>query len=463
MRTFKKLVVLIVAAIAIIIFTVGFFGVSTKFGDISTTYVNAAKNIQFDADFTNTATVVFSPSSETGEDIVPTDEELNTIKTVMEKRLERMRVSDFNVRCDYENGKILVEMPLTNSVVSSYSWVLSVLGATGDVIAIEGNPETIDGREPVFTSDNVLETTFDYEQDFFSVYYLLDMKLDSEGKAALREATTNLKEELDATEDVQYITIWYGGTRVSAIRINDVIKNGRITLRSATLDENTLNELMVYLNSGSLPYAMSYSSVYSGAGAYGEESVHNVSLALLGGFAVIFLYLIIRFRLIGFSGVIMTLGTVGFTMFFITGFMIGRGIPGTTASMAALILVALICVETTIRNGNAVRNKLKGRSVIAAVPDGLKSTFVPSIIVYAVVLLLAILLVLCRAGGEMAWLLRRIGIGSTGLLAIGTFGSVLIAGICCAFVFNVLCNRLMVNSLMETIKKPAMYGGGKHE
>lgn len=465
MRTLRKLAVLLVVAVAVALFIVGFFGVSTKYGEISNVYVNGAKNIRYDVDFAPNATIVFAPHSSGDEEVVPTAEEMDAMKLVMEKRLEMTHLGDYDVSCDYENGKILVHLALNNSVASDFDWFVGMVGAKGEVQAYEGNLETTEGHEPIFTNDNVTKTTYDYTQDIFAVYHQLNMELDSDGRKALRDSTTTLKQELDDTEEIQYISIWYEGTKVGTIRVTDVIKNGKITFGSSSIDTATLNDLMVLLNSGSMPYEMDYESIASYPASFGEDvedSISNIGLALLCGFGAIVLYLLVRFRIIGFAGVVAIAGATGFAMFFMTGFMTGRGIAGTLAAFAGLITVALLCVETTIRNGNAVRQSLKDSTVLVGVPQGMKSTMADSIIVYIVALLMGILLMLCGPTGIMASLMRLLGVGQTGMLAIGTFGSVLIAGVPAAFVFCVLGSRFFVGSFMDVFKKPGLYGGRKH-
>ena len=79
-----------VLLIAVFAFT-AFFGASSTYGDVTTTYIKGARDIRFGVDIKGGVNVTFLPSD--GFDA--TDEQLDAAQSVIENRLVALNITDY--------------------------------------------------------------------------------------------------------------------------------------------------------------------------------------------------------------------------------------------------------------------------------------------------------------------------------------------------------------------------------
>ena len=94
MKTKGKAWHLVVTVLLILAFVyTAFFGVSAKYGDVTTTYIKGAKDIRFGVDIKGGVNVTFVPS----EDYDATEEQLEAAQLVIENRLVALNVTDYEL------------------------------------------------------------------------------------------------------------------------------------------------------------------------------------------------------------------------------------------------------------------------------------------------------------------------------------------------------------------------------
>ena len=97
MKTKGKAWHLVVTVLLILAFVyTAFFGVSAKYGDVTTTYIKGAKDIRFGVDIKGGVNVTFVPS----EDYDATEEQLEAAQLVIENRLVALNVIDYELYVD---------------------------------------------------------------------------------------------------------------------------------------------------------------------------------------------------------------------------------------------------------------------------------------------------------------------------------------------------------------------------
>ena len=99
---------LIVTVLLIVVFSfTAFFGVSSTYGDVTTTYIKGAQDIRFGVDIKGGVNVTFLPSN--GFDA--TDEQLDAAQSVIENRLVGLNITDYELYADYNQDSLILEFP----------------------------------------------------------------------------------------------------------------------------------------------------------------------------------------------------------------------------------------------------------------------------------------------------------------------------------------------------------------
>ena len=108
MKTKGKAWHLVVTVLLILAFVyTAFFGVSAKYGDVTTTYIKGAKDIRFGVDIKGGVNVTFVPS----EDYDATEEQLEAAQLVIENRLVALNVTDYELYVDPNSDSLILEFP----------------------------------------------------------------------------------------------------------------------------------------------------------------------------------------------------------------------------------------------------------------------------------------------------------------------------------------------------------------
>ncbi len=454
--TFKKLAAYLIALVAIAVFVISIFGIVKKYGDITTNYVNPAVEMNTDVDFGYATSMILAAPEGTEWTV----DQLRKAQQIVCKRIETMGFVDYNTWCDFEQRQILFEFANNAHTYNNLNWIVTNIGSQGVVYAQHGSADATDSSQWIFDNSQIRKFRISYDQSTYQ--YNIEVFLNSEGKAKLKEQTTALLAE--ATEGVKvYLSLWTGGESIGTVEVNKAIKNGVITFAASYQLQTQINNASIYMSAAPLEADLELSSLSLDTALFGETAIRNIALGLACGIAAAIIYLIFRFGFSGLSAGIMAIGTIGTTMFFLTGFMSTRYMMITVSVLAAFILSVLIVLECAVRDGNALKQKLKNHSVERSIKEAYKATFPKSAIIVASAAALALVMTLCGKNDAICNLLYRVGMQSTMIHAIGSFGTVLFIGVVAGFVWNILLNRLVVKSFALSIQKPALFGGTHHE
>ena len=453
MNVFKKSVVWLLAALAIVVFAFSFFGANTYYGDVTTVVVKSADAVDTGNELGRTVRLSLAPP----EDESLTDEQLLAARDVVRQRMRYLDVADYDVTIDRDARCVVVEMPYTAQAVSA----VQNLGVKGEFVARKGVEET-DGSI-LFSTANIKTATSDSNTFYGYTIYGMILNLDEEATAALKTATEELAAEYASSDTAQYISFWYGGQKIAQTSVREVIKSGRIDWTSTGLDDSTFTQLGYVLNSDEMPVAMTASGAVMFDAQDGALSA--AYLALGCAFLLATLYLFIKYRVPALVGAVCTVGTVGLTFAVITGFMTSGGLTMTLPAFLGLTAVVVLCLFITATDCGSIRRSLEFSSTSKAVGEGMKRNVGLTLRMQFTAMILGVVLMGFQRTGIFynfaAEIIASFGVNTAFLTGAGTFGVIVFWGALISIVFNVLFSRLMLNSVLNYngLRKAACFGG----
>ena len=135
MKRTPKAAFFIVAVLIITLCVTAVFGVYTQFGDRTDTIIRGISDIRWGVDIQGGVDVVFGPADENAN---PTADQIDAVKTIIEKRLVAQNITDYEAYADSANGQVIVRFPWADKSQSAESLVAD-LGKTGMLQFYEGN------------------------------------------------------------------------------------------------------------------------------------------------------------------------------------------------------------------------------------------------------------------------------------------------------------------------------------
>ncbi|MEA4911154.1 MAG: hypothetical protein VB092_00885 [Oscillospiraceae bacterium] len=464
MKKFSKWGAAIVAAVFVAVFVIAFFGISTKYGDIETVIVSSQKNITYGNDFD---TVVDYVLKSTDDSYVPTAEELTAAKAIVEKRLTAFLIPECEVSCDYEQGLLIVRMPY--SARSSYSATAfsQTLTTVGSFAAYKGSEA--DESMLIFTDAQIVSAASAAEQvlNGLSTNYKINVDLNKEGKAALKEATQALVDAAAQTSEKQTISYWLDGEKIATASVSAVNTSGSFTITSYNFSSSDVSNYTIQLASGSLPFTMSCSAIQSEQAAGGSNAAAVLAIALVASVLLCCAYLIVRYKLCGVATFIGLIGTVGGMLFVITGmFNSQNGIPVLVSTVLAFVFVLFICMEANVRFYNALSDKLTTTTVGKAASLAFRQTIVGTLVIFlGIALSGTVLLLFSRSAtvgmGILSPIFRALSVKTSNYYEFAYVGKLLLSGALIGMLCSVLGGRYILYSFeqLKAAKKPVLFGG----
>ena len=238
MKTKGKAWHLVVTVLLILAFVyTAFFGVSAKYGDVTTTYIKGAKDIRFGVDIKGGVNVTFVPS----EDYDATEEQLEAAQLVIENRLVALNVTDYELYVDPSSDSLILEFPWQSGETdfdpesaiqeigtTAYLTFREGSSADGDLILDGSMIESAAAQYGPVTSGGASE-------------YYVSLKFTDEGAKAFGEATTRLAASNGT------ISIWLDDENVSTASVNAAITDGSAIITGVLLAFNLPSNLPIWI------------------------------------------------------------------------------------------------------------------------------------------------------------------------------------------------------------------------
>ena len=345
-----------------------------------------------------------------------TVDQLNTTKELLSLRVNKVGVSETVVTTE-GNNRIRIDIPGqydSGTIVDS-------LQKTGELTFV--GPE-----------DDVILTGKDVEKS--SVYIdpqtgkpVIKLELNEEGKQKFAEATKKYKG--------QKIAIKMDNETLTDPVVNDIISNGEAII-SGNRSMEEAEKVSGIINAGALPVPVKAVSVETVGAQLGANALPNALKAGAIGVAIIFLFMILYYRVPGFIAC-MSLSVYILLVLYIFALV---GVTLTLPGIAAFLLTVGMAVDANVLIFERIKEELgNGRSITSAMKIGFSN---------AITTLIAGLVLYFFGSGPVK--------GFALTLLIGIVISMFTAIIMTRFFMNLGFN-------MGILNKPSMFGrikGGRH-
>mgnify|MGYP005753977577 FL=1 len=462
MKTKGKAWQLFVTALLILVFAyTAFFGVSAKYGDVTTTYIKGAKDIRFGVDIKGGVNVTFVPS----EDYDATEEQLEAAQLVIENRLVALNVTDYELYVDPSSDSLILEFPWQSGETDfDPEAAIEEIGTTAYLTFREGSSK--DG-ELILDGSMVQNAAAQYGPvNGTTAEYYVSLEFTAEGAKAFGDATTRL------AGNGGTISIWLDDENVSTATVNTAITDGKAIITSSASNpftQDAVIKMARQINSGALPFALKVDSYSTVSPSLGENSLSAMVLAGIIAFALIVVFMTVLYRLPGFIACIALAGQVAATLAFVSGyFSVFESFTLTLPGIAGIILAIGMGVDANVITAERIKEELKnGKSLDGALKSGFARGLTPIIDGNVTIVIVAV--VLMSAFGPSDGLFAKalhfvfFAFGPSTAGTIYAFGYTLLTGVLLNFVFGVFATRVMIRGAasIRALRKPWLYGAVK--
>ena len=453
MRKVGKPVVFVVVAIIIVFTTLAFFGISTSYGDITTTYIKGVDDIRWGIDIRGGVDVTFTPPE--GYDATP--EEMAAAESIIKVRLVSQNITDYETYVDEAKDRIIVRFPWQEGETDfNPEQAVKELGETALLTFRENQsgPVVIEGK-------HVKSASAEPSPDGRGSQVKLE--LTDEGAELFSDATGRLIG--------QQISIWMDDTMISAPRVDSQIPGGvaYITGGAQGFDVKEAKALADRINGGALPFKLETENFSTISPTLGFGARDAMVTAGVIAFVLVAIFIIIMYRMCGVVASIALVGQVAGMIASLTGFF--APFPSFTLTLpgiAGIILSIGMGVDANVITSERIKEELRnGKTLDGAIDSGFQRTF--SAIFDGNITMVIVAIILMGAFGPpqsifnslLSPIFRWFGPSATG--AIYSFGFTLIVGVIFNFIMGVTASRLMLKSVskFKPFKKPWLYGGAK--
>lgn len=409
----KKFTFFIVLAITLLMVYTAAFGIKT-----SGLSLLGAPDMRYGIDIRGGVEANYQP---VGIDTVPTKEQLEAAREIIEVRLDNLNIMDREVTIDAENGYVLVRFPWkANETDFDPEAAIAELGETskltfrdadGNILA-EG--KNVKDAKPARDQNN---------------QYVVALTFDEEGTKLMSTATKKLMGKT--------ISIFMDDTNIQTATVSAHITSGEAQITGmANYDE--AKKLADKINSGALPFSMEAKSYNTISPTLGKGSLNIMLQAGVIAYVIICIILLVYYRIPGF------VACIALTIQ-IAGQILALSIPQMTLTLqgiAGIILSIGMGVDANVISSERISEEIKsGKSVSSAIAAGFSNSFASIFDGNITVLIVAFILMVFGSGSLLS------------------FAYTLFTGIVFNFVAGVAASRLMIFSLSsyKFLNKPALY------
>ena len=465
-RTSKSVFFIVFVLIAALAYTT-FFGVYTTFGDRQDTVIRGVSDIRFGIDIRGGVDVTFAPAD---KDMDATDEQIESVKTVIEQRMVGQGITDYEIYADTNNDQVIARFPWKSDDESfDVAAAIEELGKTamlefriGSETTTqkdkEGNDVQVPSGDLVLSGKDVSSASVMTDPE--TLQPVVQLKLNASGTSAFADATAKQAASKGT------ISIWLDNDMISNPTVNETITGGEAVITGmASAEEAT--SLANLINAGALPFSIEVASYGTVSPTLGTQALDVMVLAGLIAFGLITLFIIFTYRLPGVVAVIALVGQVSGALAAVSGYFSAfNGFTLTLPGIAGVILSIGMGVDCNVITAERIKEEIRnGKTIDGAVRAGCKNSFSAVVDGNITVLIVSIVLmgVFGPPDGLFAKLLYPVlfmfPAATTG--AVYSFGFTLAVGIAMNFIMGMLASRLMLKSLtrFKFLRKPWLLGG----
>lgn len=371
----------------------------------------------------------------------PTSKQLETARTIIEKRLDSKGIFDKYLTTEEENGRIILEIPYKQGESDlNPQKAIDEIGKTAHLTFQEIDEEKFDGyREDgtknylptdkiVIEGKHVKDAGVGTDPQTGEV--LVTLELNDEGAKRFAEATERLVGKK--------IGIFMDDDLITAPVVNEKIPGGKAVINGQR-DAKEAGELAATIRAGALPFKLVAKEINSITPLLGVGALRVTINAGIVAFILVFLFMLIRYRLPGMIANIALFGLVVLELLVISWFGITLTLPG----IAGIILSIGMGVDANVIIFERIKEELRsGKTLRASIDVGFKRAFSA--------VLDANVTTLISAG-----VLYKLGSGP-----IKGFAATLFVGVVLSFLTAVVATRVMLKAVsnVDIAKYKWLYG-----
>jgi len=354
---------------------------------------------------------------------MPTENELEAARAVIETRMDAKNITDRDVTIDKDNGKILVRFPWKSDEADfDPQKAVSELGETARLTFREPDGSII------LEGTDVIRSSAQMSQQDGSPIVVLE--LSAKGAEKFAEATGRLIG--------QPIYIFMDETPISWPTVRTQITGGRAEISNMESLEAAA-ALSNKINSGALPFSLVVKNCNIISPTLGSNALAVMVTAGKVAFVLVCLFMLLYYRLPGLVACVALVLQV-------TGQLLALSVPQFTLTLpgiAGVILSIGMGVDANIIVAERLKEEINmGKTVGRAIDAGFQRAFSSVFDGNITVIIAAIILIIFGSG------------------ALLSFGYTLLCGVIMNFVAGVTASRLMIRSLskFEVLRKPVYFG-----
>lgn len=308
----------------------------------------------------------------------PSDKDMDTVKAIIEKRLDNKNIYDRSVNLDKLNDRVIVEIPWKQGETDfNPQKSIDEIGKTALLTFQEVDEDKKDANGVYLPTNKILVEGKDVKDAYpqtnpESGAMEVALEFSAQGAVKFEEATGRLVGKP--------IAIFMDDQLISAPVVQAKISGGRASITLGTnLSSNALKQtaaeaknLADTIRSGALPFKLEAKDVNSISPLLGENAL-NVSV-MAGGVSLIlvWIFMLLYYRLPGILANVALLGHTVIQLLFISWLGISLTLPG----IAGIILTIGMGVDANIIIFERIKEELKnGKTLKAAIDVGFKRAF----------------------------------------------------------------------------------------
>lgn len=442
MKRISKPVFFIVAILIIAFACTAFLGIKYYVGDVQQTSIKGISDIRWGIDIRGGVEATFKPA----DDIDATDEQLDSAKSIIETRMVSNGITDYEIYADYGSDRIIVRFPWKEDD-TEFDPVKAVdeLAATANLTFRSPSGETVMDGSAVASASVGVDTSKSTAGE-----YVVQLELNSEGAKTFAEVTQQYLN--------QQISIYMDDTMLSNPTVQSAITDGHAQI-SGNFDAESATKLANQINGGALPFSLTAAS-YSGISpTLGQNSLTAMGYAAIIAFALIAIFMILRYRVPGFVAVIALIGQMALAIAAVTRYFSAfDSFTMTLPGIAGLILSVGMGVDANIITAERIKEEFRsGKTLDSAIEKGTKNSLTAIIDGNMTIVIVSIILLLVFGPSNiLSWIF---GESTTG--TIYAFGYTLLMGVISNFIMGVWLSRVMLKSIVgvKFLRKKWLFGG----
>ncbi len=404
-------------------------------------YTERNSYMRFGIDIKGGVSATFQSADEA---IVPTDDQLESAKAIIELRLDGNNILDRTVTIDKENHSVLVEFPWqANEKDFDPVAAIEELGETAQLTfaiveeAEHGTEGAVEFEYEGGHADYTIDEKFmdgarvaKAEAGYLQGEYIVNLEFDSEGKKIFGETTSEHVGDL--------IGILMDDTLISVATIESAITEGSGYI-SGNFTAAETRDLASKINSGALPFTMESTNYSAVSATMGAHALNVMLLAGMIALCIIILFMSIYYRLPGVvASITLLLQTAGQLLIFHL-----MGLTLTLPGIAGIILSIGMGVDSNIIIAERIKEEINaGKTLKGAISAGYNRAFSAVLDCNVTTAAVGLLLMFFGTGSMLS------------------FAYTLLIGIFLNFGLSIISSKLMLQSLScyKACSNPAFYG-----